>query len=136
MPTAVIAAGVAAAGTIGGAVLSSGAQKSATNAAVNAQTNASNQQLQLGRESMALNRDIYNSNFGVLAPYAANGIPASNALNALLNLPAAPTMTSPLQQAPTAPQPAPQPASPLLGALVPGGQASGTPLGQVINRFG
>jgi hypothetical protein len=110
MPPAVIAAGVVAAGTIGGAVLGSNAQKSATNAAVNAQTNASNQQLQLGRESMGLNRDIYNSNYQTLAPFVGNGLVASNAMNALLNLPAAPAMTSPLAHAAaTAPPPAPAP---------------------------
>jgi type II secretory pathway pseudopilin PulG len=115
MPPAVLAAApaiIGAVGTIGGAVLASSAQKSATNKAVQAQTNATNQQLQLYREGMGQARDMYNSNFGVLAPYAANGVPASNALNALLNLPSAPPMTSPLAHAAAT--------TPIPGATAPG----------------
>jgi hypothetical protein len=106
MPPAVIAAGVVAAGAIGGAVLSSGAQKSAANAANQTQQAATQAQLKLGQQSLGLQRDVYNSNFGVLSPYAANGLVASNAMNALLGLPAAQPMTSPLTQ-PATPQPTP-----------------------------
>jgi hypothetical protein len=115
MPTAVIGGAIAGVGAIGGALIGSSAQKKATNKAVAAQTNASNQQLQLGRESMGLNRDIYNSNYATLSPFVGNGLVASNALNALLNLPQAPTMTSPLaQQSAQQPQ---YPGQPLTNAL-------------------
>ena len=107
MPPAVAAAGIAAAGAIGGAVIGSSSQKKAANQAADAQQGATEAQLQLGRESLALqekmfnqglglNKDIYNANWGVLSPFASNGMVASNALNALLGLPAAPTLASPL----------------------------------------
>lgn len=96
MPPAIIAGGIAAAGTIGGAVLSSHAQNKAANQANAAQQEATQAQLQLGRESMALNRDIYNSNYGTLSPFVSRGNVAGDAINALLGLPAAPAMQSPL----------------------------------------
>jgi hypothetical protein len=70
---------------------------------------------------MALNRDIYNSNYKTLSPFVGNGLVASNAMNALLNLPQAPEMTSPLSgpYQPIGQQPAPPTASgqPLTNAL-------------------
>jgi hypothetical protein len=99
MPPAVVAGGIAAAGAIGGAVIGSSAQKKAASQAAGAQAGATEAQLQLGRESMALNKDIYNANFGVLSPYASRGNVAGDSINALLGLPSAPTMTSPLATA-------------------------------------
>lgn len=107
MPPAVIAGGIAAAGTIGGAVLSSSAQKKASSQANQAQQAATDAQLQLGQQSLdlqdrlaqqslGLNTAIYNSNFGVLSPYVGRGNVAGDAINALLGLPDAPQMRSPL----------------------------------------
>ena len=102
MPPAIIAGGIAAVGAIGGAVIGSNAQKSAANQATQATTAANNQataaQLQLGNASLDLQRqmynngvglqtDIYNQGFNILSPYAANGMVASDSLNALLGLP-------------------------------------------------
>lgn len=100
MPQAVIPAAIGAVGSIGGALLSASAQKKAANQANAAQQEATQAQLQLGRESLGLNKDIYNSNYALLSPFVGNGLVASNSLNALLNLPQAPTLTSPLAQAP------------------------------------
>jgi hypothetical protein len=110
MPPAVIAAGVVAAGTIGGAVLGSSAQKSAANQASQAQQDSTAAQLQLGhdsldlqrqlaQQSMGLNQSIYNSNYDLLSPWVARGNVAGNAYNSLLGLPSAPTMHSPLETA-------------------------------------
>jgi hypothetical protein len=96
MPPAIVAAGIGAAGAIGGAVLSSSAQKKASSQANAAQQQATDAQLQLGRESMALNKDIYNSNYNTLSPFVSRGNVAGNAINALLGLPDAPAMQSPL----------------------------------------
>jgi hypothetical protein len=151
MPPAVAAAGITAAATIGGAMMTQGAQRSAANAATQAQNGATNAQLQLGRESLAaqkqmfdqnmgLNRDIYNSNYQTLSPFVGNGMVASNAMNALLGLPAAQPMTSPLTQpsAPVTPAPAtPAPATAALGAQ---GQLTGPhmagPFGKIFDALG
>lgn len=125
MPTAVIAAGIGAAGAIGGAVLSSHAQKSAadkaTDATVQANNQSTNAQLQLGQQSLDLQRqmynnnlglqtDIYNQGFNMLSPYATNGMVASNSANALLGLPQA----TPIRSTVHAPAPiaAPAPINP------------------------
>lgn len=120
MPPEIIAAGIGAAGSIGGALLSGNAQKSAASQATQATTNAQNQatqaQLQLGQESLdqqrqmynndiGLQTGIYNQNFDLLSPFAANGMVASNSMNALLGLPAAPHLTSSVKAPPAvAPQ--------------------------------
>lgn len=96
MPPAVAAAGIMAAGTIGGAVLGGSAQRSAANQANAAQQEATQAQLQLGRESMALNRDIYNSNYALGSPFIANGLGASNAMTALLGVSPAAVPANPL----------------------------------------
>lgn len=114
--SALVAGGLAAAGAIGGAAIGSGAQKSAAKQANQAQQQATQAQLQLGRESMGLNRDIYNSNYALLSPFVANGLTASNALNALLGLPASQPMQSPLAQ---------QPQTGVGTGTVPGAQAPG-----------
>jgi hypothetical protein len=144
MPPAVIAAGIGAAGAIGGAVLSGNAQKHAAQQATNATTQANNQavqaQLQLGGQSLDLQRqmynnntglatDIYNQNFNILSPYAANGLVASNAVNAMLGLPA----STPMQSQVHAPTPIAAPATGAVGAgAVPGGGSyTGPSLGQI-----
>jgi hypothetical protein len=155
MPPLAIAAGIAAVGTIGGAIIGSSAQKKAANQAASAQQDATAAQLQLGEQSLAqqrdmfnqglgintqmynsgvglstdmynrslgLNTDIYNSNaglasqaynasYGLLSPYAQNGVPASNALNALLGLPGSSVLPAPLHYTPIA-APAPLTAPP------------------------
>ena len=120
MPPAVIAAGVGAVGAIGGAVIGSSAQKKAASQAAQTQQQATDAQLQLGQQSLAVQqqlaqqslgqqRDIYNSNYGILSPYASRGNVAGDAINALLGLPAAPVMKSPLagSSAPASGTPAP-----------------------------
>jgi hypothetical protein len=79
MPPAVIAAGVGAAASIGGAAIASGAQKKSAKTAANSaqQTTAANN---------ALARDIYNQNAARLDPYAAQGLPAGQTINAMLGL--------------------------------------------------
>jgi hypothetical protein len=138
MPPVVIAAGIGAAGAIGGAVLSSNAQKSAAQQATDATTAANNQavqaQLQLGNQSLDLQRQMYNNStglqtqvynqgFNALAPYAANGVPASNAINSLLGLPKATplksTVTAPPPIAPTGPVTQTGATGPVPGAPVP-----------------
>lgn len=130
MPPAVIAGGIAAVGTIGGAIISSGAQKSAAQQATNATTAAQNQatqaQLQLGQQSLDLQRqmyngnvglatDIYNQNFNLLSPFASNGLVASNQLNAMLGLPkGAPIQSQVHAPTPIGPQ-TPAPGTPATG---------------------
>lgn len=138
MPPIVIAGAVAAAGAVGGALISSSSQKhaaeQATNATVNAQNTATQAQLQLGQQSLdqqrqmynnniGLQTDIYNQNFGMLSPYATNGMVASNAVNALLNLPSA----SPIQSTVHAPAPIAPQTLPAPNAL--GGFTGAAPLG-------
>lgn len=96
MPPAVIAGGVAAAGAIGGAVIGAKAQKSAASQAADAQNQAAQMQFQLGQESLDLNKQIYNSNYGTLSPFVSRGNVAGDSINALLGLPSAPKMASPL----------------------------------------
>lgn len=90
---------------IGSAVIGAGAsylgsksQSKAASQAAAASDAAAQAQLQLGRESLALNKDIYNANFGLLSPYVSRGNVAGNQINALLGLPNAPAMTSPIAQ--------------------------------------
>jgi hypothetical protein len=97
MPPLAVAAGIAAVGTIGGAVIGASAQNHAVDQATAAQQQSTAQQLELGRESLALNQGIYNSNYNLLSPFVSRGNVAGNQINALLGLPAAPAMTSPLQ---------------------------------------
>jgi hypothetical protein len=96
MPPVVIAGGIAAAGAIGGAALGASAQNKANKQAAQTQNNATNAQLQLGRESMGLNKDIYNSNYDTLSPWVSRGNVAGNAYSEMLGLPSAPAMHSPL----------------------------------------
>jgi hypothetical protein len=97
MPPLAVAAGIAAVGTIGGAVIGANAQNHAVDQATAAQQQATAQQLELGRESFALNQGIYNSNYSLLSPFVSRGNVAGDQINALLGLPAAPAMTSPMQ---------------------------------------
>jgi hypothetical protein len=86
MPVPLIAAGVAAIGTIGGAVISSHAQSSAANTAAQAQQQATSQELQLGRENINFQQGIYNQNKALLTPFVDRGNTAGNSINALLGL--------------------------------------------------
>lgn len=77
MPPVVVAAGIGAAAGIGGAVLSSSAQKKAAKkAAETAKDNTT--------ANNALSREMYASNAARLDPYSANGLRASNALSDML----------------------------------------------------
>lgn len=95
MPAAVIGGAIAAVGTVGGAIMSSKAQKKAANQA--SQTAADNT-----AANNALTRDIYNQNKTTLAPFVNQGTQATSAINALLGLggPAQPATQQPQQQAP------------------------------------
>jgi hypothetical protein len=86
MPVPLIAAGVAAVGSIGGALISSGSQKSAANQAAAAQQAATDSQLQLGRENIAFQQGIYDKNTALLNPFVQRGNVAGNQINALLGL--------------------------------------------------
>lgn len=108
MPPMVIAGAIAAAGTIGGAVLAGNASKSAANTASQAQQQATQAQTQLGQQSLALNQGIYNSNYNLLSPGVSRGNVAGDTINALLGLPPAPQMQSPMAQ-PTQAMAPPQP---------------------------
>jgi hypothetical protein len=99
MPVGAILGGVA---SIGGALIGASGQKKAAKQASAAQQDATQSQLTLGRESMALNRDIYESNRGILSPFVGRGNVAGDQINALLGLPSTP---APAPQAPAA-QPA------------------------------
>ncbi len=76
MPVPAIIAGVA---TVGGAILSSSAQKKAASQAANAAT-------QTAETNNALQRDIYGQNAAALRPFQVRGNEAGNAINALLGL--------------------------------------------------
>lgn len=80
----------------GAAILGSKAQKSAAGQAADQQAASTAAQLQLGRESLALNKDIYGANFGLLSPYVSRGNVAGDQINALLGLPSAPAIANPL----------------------------------------
>lgn len=99
MPPVVVAAGIGAAGAIGGSMLSSHAQSSAAQKATDATTQASNQataaQLQLGQQSLNQNANIYKSNFNLLSPYVSRGNVAGESINALLGLPNSPQIAPP-----------------------------------------
>lgn len=79
MPAAVVGGVIAGAGAIGGAALSSKAQKKAAKTAANAQLDATAQNNALARE-----RDAKNE--AALAPWQQRGNTAGNAVNALLGI--------------------------------------------------
>ncbi|HWV59146.1 MAG TPA: hypothetical protein VN034_00715 [Sphingopyxis sp.] len=79
MPAAVIGGVIAGAGAIGGAALSSKAQKKAASTAANAQLDATAQNNALAREQYGLNQ-------AALAPWQQRGNAAGTAVNALLGI--------------------------------------------------
>lgn len=79
MPAAVIGGVIAGAGAIGGAALSSKAQKKASKTAANAQLDATAQNNALAREQYGLNQ-------AALAPWQQRGNAAGTAVNALLGI--------------------------------------------------
>jgi hypothetical protein len=101
--TIIGAVGGGVSGLLGG--LGNDAQNNAFDKANASQQAATQAQLQLGQQALGLNTNIYNSNYGLLSPDVSRGNVAGNQINALLGLPAAPAMTSPLAQG--------QPGSPL-----------------------
>jgi hypothetical protein len=149
LPPAVIAGGVAAVGTIGGAIIGSSAQKKASSQANDTQQAATQAQLQLGQQSLAVqqqlaqqslalqdklagqglaaNLGIYNSNYGMLSPFVSRGNVAGDAINALLGLPTAPVMTSPMANGIPSFPGVNAPATGAPAAPAPGTPAPGTP---------
>lgn len=96
MPPAAIPL-IAAAGTIGGAVLGSSSQKSAAKQANASQQAATAAQLELGNKSLALQQQMFNQgldfnkmqagvSYDMLSPFVGSGLGATNALNALLGI--------------------------------------------------
>lgn len=79
MPAAVVGGVIAGAGAIGGAALSSKAQKKAASTAANAQLDATAQ-------NNALAREQYAKNEAVLSPWQQRGNAAGQAVNALLGI--------------------------------------------------
>lgn len=77
MPIA--AAGIGAAASIGGSILSAKSNKKAINKATDAQ-------VQVAAQNNALAREIYGKNEGYLNPYVQRGNAAGGAINALLGL--------------------------------------------------
>jgi cellobiose-specific phosphotransferase system component IIB len=77
MPPVVIAAGIGAAAGIGGAMLSSSAQKKAAN-------KASDTALKTASQNNALQKEIYTQNYNLLAPFVNRGNQAGDAINSLL----------------------------------------------------
>jgi hypothetical protein len=133
MPPVLIGAGIAAVGSIGGALISSGSQKSAANQAAAAQQQATDSQLQLGRENINFQQGIYNQNKALLTPFVDRGNAAGGQINALLGLGGSPQAAQPAAQQAT---PGAQTASPYTQqpASVPMG---GDTYGQVLRgRFG
>jgi hypothetical protein len=144
MPPAVIAGGIAAVGTIGGALISSHSQNSAIDSANASQQAATQAQLELGHESldlqkqlaqqsMGLNQSLYNSNYDLLSPFVSRGNVAGGAINALLGLPNAPNMRSPLETASggLTPLPGSQPA-PTGGTTTPAPAQNALSLSQIM----
>ena len=148
---------IGAAGMIGGAILGGNAQKKASAQANDASQAATQAQLQLGQQSlavqqqlaqqsmalqerlsgqsMAANLGIYNSNYDLLSPFVSRGNVAGDAINALLGLPSAPAMTSPMKngipQFPGVNAPLPgAPATPAPGTPAPGTPAAPMSLDQ------
>ena len=78
--TTALALGIGAAASLGGAALSSSAQKSAANKAADVAT-------QTSAENNALARDIYGQNKQALAPFMQRGNVAGDYINAMLGLP-------------------------------------------------
>lgn len=79
MPPVVIAAGIGAAAGIGGAALSSSAQKKAAN-------KAADTSLAVAEKNNALQKEIYGQNSAMLNPYVQRGNEAGAAINALLGI--------------------------------------------------
>jgi hypothetical protein len=76
-----IAAGVAAVGSIGGAA-QLGSQKKAANTAAAGQQQATDSQLQLGRENINFQQGIYDQNKALLSPFVSRGNAAGSQINA------------------------------------------------------
>jgi hypothetical protein len=88
MPPAVAVAGITAAATIGGAVLSNKAQKKASKQAANVAQNTA-------AANNTLARDIYGQNAARLDPYSARGQQAGGALMGLLGYGSPPPTAAP-----------------------------------------
>jgi hypothetical protein len=97
MPIGVIAAGVTAAATIGGAALSSSATKKAAKSATNTALTTS-------AADNALQRETRDMNVSLAQPWMQSGLQANSAINALLGLGGAPAASAAPQTPATAPQ--------------------------------
>lgn len=83
---AIIAAGVGAAGAIGGSLISSGASHDAANTQAQAATAASQEQLQAAQLAANTQLDIYGQTKSSLAPFVGAGTSALSSLSSLLGL--------------------------------------------------
>lgn len=83
---ALLAAGLGAAGSIGGALISSGASQSAANTQAGAATNAANEQLQAAQLAANTQLGIFGQTQANLAPYMQAGQGALTQLQSLLGL--------------------------------------------------
>jgi len=97
MPQAAIPAAIMAAGSIGGALIGGSQSKKATNQAAATQKDATAAQLALGRDSLALQEQMFNQgldfnkmqagvSYDMLSPFVGSGLGANNMLNALLGV--------------------------------------------------
>lgn len=98
------ATAIMGAAAIGGSILGAKSQKKAASKAAQAQTQASSQQLQLGRETNALNERIYGQGLARLDPSIQRGDVAGQSYNALLGLPQQQPQAPVMQQPQVAPQ--------------------------------
>jgi hypothetical protein len=88
MPPALIAAGIGAAASVGGAILSNKSANKAANTAANAQT-------QVAGQNNALTREVYDRNTANMNPFMQSGQRAGSALDGLLYGTTAPTLPPP-----------------------------------------
>lgn len=96
MPPVVIAAGIGAAASIGGAALSASSQKKAANKAASTAQGVAD-------SNNALQGQIYNNNVSLAEPWRAGGLQAFNATNALLGLGGSGAPAGTVSSAPGAP---------------------------------
>lgn len=133
MPQAAIPAAIMAAGSIGGALIGGSQQKKAAGQAAATQKDATAAQLALGRDSLALQEQMFNQgldfnkmqagvSYDMLSPFVGSGLGANNMLNALLGVTPVDMGANPYNT--------PQAASPAPGSTpgaVPGAAPGGVP---------
>ncbi len=71
---------------LGSAAIGAAASGLSSSKSSKAAAKATDAQVQSNRESLALQREVYDSNKGILAPYVSQGYAANNALAGLLGI--------------------------------------------------